>query len=91
MAIRTLCARRSIFLILLMVIVQSKCHTASQEVYQGLEDALFSNSSLLYKMQEVFVSSKILPRDLVFSSCVCDGRQCAAWKLWQHFLSWWSA
>ena len=42
-----------------------KCDTASQEVYQSLEDALFSDSSLLYKMEEVFISSNLLPHDFM--------------------------
>ena len=60
----------NIFLVLLAatVTVQSKrqIYTASQGVNQKLEDALFSNSSLLYMMQEVFIQSSLVPHDLVY-------------------------
>ena len=66
-----------LFLILLatVVVIHSKPHIASQVVYHKLEDALISDSSLLYMMQEVFIPSKILPRDLVhLYVCVEVGR-----------------
>ena len=65
-----------LFLILLatVVVVQSKPHIASQVVYHKLEDALISDSSLLYLMQEIFIPSKILPHNLVhLNVCVTVG------------------
>ena len=56
-----------LFLILLatVVVIHSKPHIASRVLYHKLEDALVSDSSLLYMMQEVFISSKIFPHNLV--------------------------
>ena len=65
-----------LFLILLdtVVVIYSKPHIASHVVYHKLEDALISDSSLLYMMQEIFISSKMLPHDLVFLRvCVTVG------------------
>ena len=65
-----------LFLILLatVVVIHSKPHIASQVVYQKLEDALIADSNVLYMMQEGFISSKILPHDLVFLRvCVTVG------------------
>ena len=66
-----------LFLILLatVVVIHSKPHIASQVVYQKLEDALIADSSVLYLMQEIFIPSKLLPRDLVYLRvCVTVGR-----------------
>ena len=64
-----------LFLILLatVVVMHSKPQIASQVVYHKLEDALIADSNVLYMMQEVFIPSKILPRDLVFLH-VCKGK-----------------
>ena len=65
-----------LFLILLATVVgiHSKPHIASQVVYHKLEDALISDSSLLYLMQEIFIPSKILPHNLVhLNVCVTVG------------------
>ena len=65
-----------LFLILLatVVVIYSKPHIASHVVYHKLEDALISDSSLLYMMQEIFIPSKMVPRDLVYLRvCVTVG------------------
>ena len=65
-----------LFLILLatVLVIHSKPHIASQVVYQKLEDALISDSSLLHLMQEVFIPSKMVPNNLVhLHVCVTVG------------------
>ena len=42
--------------------IENHLQIAAQAVYQKLEDALIADSSLLYKLQEVFISSKIWPQ-----------------------------
>ena len=63
-----------IFLALLAAtaqVVESQLQIAPQVVYQKLENALIADSSLLYKLQEVLISSKIVPQGLVhFHICV---------------------
>ena len=68
MARRVLHAFSFLSLLATVVIVESKPNIAPQVTYQKLEGALFSNSSLLYLMQEVLIPSKILPRGLVHFS-----------------------
>ena len=46
-------------------VVESQLQIAPQAVYQKLENALIADSSLLYKLQEVLISSKIWPQSLV--------------------------
>ena len=74
MAVRTL--HTSIFLILLAaaVVVEGNPPVAPQVVYQKIKDALIADGSVLYLMQEAFLSSQSLSRDLVFLSvCVTVG------------------
>ena len=52
-------------LLAIAVVVESNPNIAPQVIYQKLEDALFSNSNLLYKMQEIFIPSKIMPQGFV--------------------------
>ena len=63
---KTLCANILLLLLTATVIVHSKQYIASEVIYNKLEDALFSNKSVLYMMQEVFIPSKLLPRNLVY-------------------------
>ena len=58
---KTLCANIFLLLLTATVIVHSKQYIASEVIYNKLEDALFSNKSVLYMMQEVFIPSKLLP------------------------------
>ena len=56
------------------VVAASNPTIVPQVIYQKLEDALFSNSSLLYMIQEKFISSKISPQGLVhLHVCVTVG------------------
>ena len=58
---KTLHADMFLLLLTATVIVHSKQHIASEVMYNKLGDALFSNKSVLYMMQEVFIPSKLLP------------------------------
>ena len=74
MAMRTLCAKLFLILLTAATIAQSKPHIASEGVHRKLEDALIANSSLQYMMQEVFLTSKILPQNMVhLHVCVTAG------------------
>ena len=66
MAMRAPHTYRFLILLATAVVIHSKPHIVSQVVYQKLEDALIADSNVLYMMQEVFISSKTLPHDLVF-------------------------
>ena len=46
-------------------VVESQLQIAPQVVYQKLENTLIADSSLLYKLREVLISSKIWPQSLV--------------------------
>ena len=75
MAMRVLHTYLSLILLATVVVIYSKPHIASQVVYHKLEDALIADSNVLYMVQEVFISSKILPHDLVFLRvCVTIGK-----------------
>ena len=63
---KTLCANIFLLLLTATVIVHSKQYIASEVLYNKLEDALFSSKSVLYMMQEVFIPSKLLSRNLVY-------------------------
>ena len=65
-----------VFMILLTVAVlaQSKPHTATQFVYQKLEDALIADPNLKYLIKLAFFSSQMLSHDLVYLNvCVTVG------------------
>ena len=65
-----------VFMILLTVAVlaQSNPHTATQVVYQKLEDALVADPNLKYLIKLAFFSSQTLSRDLVYLNvCVTVG------------------
>ena len=73
MAMRTL---HGVVLTLLTVAVlgQSESHTATQVMYQKLEDALVADPNLKYVIKLAFFSSQTLSRDLVYLNvCVTVG------------------
>ena len=64
------------FLILLAAAVVVQSNPQIAVIAQKLGDALIADSSLLYMMQEVFISSKTLPHDLVcLRICVTVGSE----------------
>ena len=65
-----------VFMILLTVAVLAQCkpHTATQFVYQKLEDALIADPNLKYLIKLAFFSSQMLSHDLVYLNvCVTVG------------------
>ena len=65
-----------VFMTLLTVaaLAQNKSHTATQVVYQKLEDALIADPNLKYLMKLAFFSSQTLSQDLVYLNvCVTVG------------------
>ena len=74
MAMRVLHSYLFLILLATVLVIHSKPHIVSQVVYQKLEDALISDSSLLHLMQEIFIPSKMVPNNLVFLQvCVTVG------------------
>ena len=66
MAMRTLHGVVFMTLLTVAVLAQSKLHTATQVVYQKLEDALVADPNLNYLVKLAFFSSQMLSRDLIY-------------------------
>ena len=74
MAMRTLHGVVLMTLLTVAVLAQSKPHTATQVVYQKLEDALVADPNLKYLIKLAFFSSQTLSHDLVYLNvCVTVG------------------
>ena len=62
------------FIFLTLLAVESYSNIAPQVIYQKLEEALIADSNVLYKIQETFIPSRILPRNFVkLHVCVTVG------------------
>ena len=71
---RTLHGVVFISLLTVAVLAQNNPHTATQVMYQKLEDALIADPNLKYLIKLAFFSSQTLSRDLVYLNvCVTPG------------------
>ena len=62
------------FIFLTLLGVESYSNIAPQVIYQKLEEAFIADSNVLYKIQEAFIPSRILPRNFVYLHvCVTVG------------------
>ena len=74
MAMRTLHGVVFMILLTVAVLAQSKPHTATQVVYQKLEDDLVADPNLKYLIKLAFFSSQTFTQDLVYLNvCVTVG------------------
>ena len=74
MAMRTQHGVAFMTLLTVAVLAQSKPHTATQVVYQKLEDALVADPNLKYLIKLAFFSSQTFTQDLVYLNvCVTVG------------------